>query len=86
MYLLTFDFPKGDSLKTLLTTMESKWKPRIKLPFCYSHGIHLHHLPRAEILDFIQENLRCCHFVVYVQVGGLGSLCHKSIVPISTAL
>ena len=25
--MLTFDFPKGDSLKTLLTTMESKWKP-----------------------------------------------------------
>lgn len=31
--------------------MESKWKPVTKLPFCYSRGIHLHHLPGATIWD-----------------------------------
>lgn len=53
LYMLTFDFPKGDSLKTLLTTMESKWKPVTEFLFCYSHGIHFNHLPRAGIWDFI---------------------------------
>lgn len=33
LMLLTVSFPKTDSFKTLLTTVESKWKPMTKLPF-----------------------------------------------------